>query len=157
MRHALSFNELPRMTLVRHFRSRLRPARGPVEAVSLVNVVLLLLLFFMLNSGYVLQPGLVLDLPEAVFTAGARYGALVVTLTQEGMVFFNDERTTLEGLESGFAQAVFEQPEATLMIEADARVNHGTLVQIYNMAAASGIHKVVMATRGPSTPAGGAP
>ena len=157
MRHALHLSVEPQGALVRRFRSRLRPARGPMDAVPLVTVALLLLLFFIINSAFVLQPGMIMELPSSAFAAGARYGALVVTLTQEGMVFFNDERTTLDGLESGFAQAVFEHPEATLLVEADARVSHGALVQIYNMAAAAGIREVVLATRATAAAPEGAP
>ncbi|MCX6995620.1 MAG: biopolymer transporter ExbD, partial [Kiritimatiellaeota bacterium] len=94
-----------------------------------------------------LRPGVTVNLPVAAFTGGAPYGALVVTVSQEGMVFFNDERTTLEGLPSAFAQAAHEQPGATLVIEADSRVTHGTPVALYNMARAAGLQQISLATR----------
>ncbi len=62
-------------------------------------------------------------------------------------MFFNDERTTLEGLAFAFAQALHEDPEARLIIEADARVPHGTIVEVYNMASGAGISSVVLASR----------
>lgn len=151
MRHAIKLEAARFITLQRRFRTRLRPARGPMDVVPLVSVTLLLLLFFMVHSPFVLQPGILLDLPESPFTAGARYEALVVTVSQEGLIFFNDERTPLEGLASAFAQAAHEKPQRPLLIEADSRVRHGTLVQIYNMAATVGIREIVLATRLPPT------
>ena len=43
-----------------------------------------------------------------------------------------------------------DQPAASLVIEADARVSSGTLVNIYNMARAAGIQQVLIAARLPA-------
>ena len=133
--------------LRRRYRPHARVVRGPLEAIPLLNVVLLLLFFFIVNSSFVLQPGVVVNLPASTFTSGAPYAALVVTISQEGMVFFNDERRTLDGLSPAFAQAAYDHPDTALIIEADERVPNGTLIQIYNMAMSAGIRKVVIATR----------
>jgi len=131
------------------YRAQRQMRRGLLDGAPLVDVVLLVLLFIIINSSFVLQPAISMDLPESEFVDGASYGSLVVTLAQEGMVFCNDERTTVDGLASVFAQAVHDDPEAGLVIEADARIEHGTLVRIYNMAVAAGIQRVSLATREP--------
>lgn len=133
--------------LRRKYRPENRIARGLVDVGPLVDVTLLVFLFFMVNSSFVVQPGIVVNLPDSPFAAGAHYSRLVVTISQEGLIFFNDERTTLEGLASSFRQAVHENPDATLIVEADGRVQHNTLVDIYNMAMDVGLEKVVLGTR----------
>jgi len=142
----------PRITerirfLRRRFMARRRMFAGPMVAVPLVNVALLVILFFVINSAFVLQPGVVVNLPTSSFTSGAQYGPMVVMITQEGMVFFNDERTTIDGLQSAFAQMAFESPDTPLIIEADGQVRNATIVRIYNMAMAVGVRKVLLATR----------
>ena len=136
--------------LRRRYRPHERLFKGPIDVVPLVNVVLLFVFFFILQSPFVMQPGIVVNLPTASFASGVPYGALVVTISQEGMMFFNDERMTMEELGAALAQAAFEQPDASLVLEADGRVPHSTLVQIYNMATAAGIKSVVLATRVPA-------
>jgi len=140
-----------RRTYLFMFHRRFMPLNRTIcrlpDAVVLVDAALLVFLFFLVSSSFVLQPGITVDLPAAPFRAGENFNALVVTISQEGMIFFNDERTTMEGLASEFAQAAHENPKATLMIEADSRVSHGTLVDIYNMAVKAGIRKVSLATR----------
>lgn len=133
--------------LRRRYHPHLRVARGRIDPVPLVNVVLLLVLFSLLNAPFVLQPGVTVDLPVAPFADGVGYGPAVVTLSQEGMVFFNDERTSLDALPAALALAVADHPQASLVIEADGRVAHNAIVQVCNMATAAGIRKVVLATR----------
>jgi biopolymer transport protein ExbD len=137
------------VTLPRRFRTRRPLARSPLAVIPLINVVLLLWLFSIVNSSFVLQPGIRMKLPAAPFTAGARYGTLVVTLTQEGLIFFNDERVNLDALSAVFAKSVSGKSPMPLLIEADGRIRYQTLVDIYNMATEAGFREVVLATRLP--------
>lgn len=130
----------------RRFPLGLRPMPARVEPVPLADVVLLLLVFFLLNSSFVIQPAIRMELPAAPLRDGAPYGGMIVTLTQEGMIFFNDQRTTWEGLRSAFARAAHDHPGDPLIVEADGRVSHGTLIRVYRMAMTAGIREVALAT-----------
>ncbi len=134
----------------RRFLVRLKPARGPLDVVPLISVTLLVFLFLLIHSSFVLRPGIAVNLPSAAFLEGAPYGSAVVTVTQQGMIFFNDERTHLEKLGPALTQAVFERPDMTLVIEADEMIRNNTLVQIYNIASIAGVKKIVLATRPPT-------
>jgi len=133
----------------RQFRPRNRRTHGFIDTTPLVDIVLLLFFFFISQSGFVLQPGIRVRLPASEFADGAPYSGLVVTISQEGLVFFNDERTTLEGLASAFERSAHERADATLLIQADGRVRHESLIRIYNMARSAGILDVVLANRLP--------
>ena len=79
----------------------------------------------------------------------ARYGDLVVTLPQEGMYFFHDERMTADALAAALRKAAYGQPDRALILEADQRISHRTLMEVYGMAASAGITQVLVATRSP--------
>lgn len=131
----------------RRYRPKRRVFAGPISFIPLVNIALLLVIFMLLNSGFVLRPGFVIQLPTAEFVAGGRYDAKVVTLTQEGLVFFDDERWPLEDLAQAFMQAASKNRDLSLTVEADSRVPYGTVVRVMNMATAAGIRQVNLATR----------
>lgn len=133
--------------LTRRYRRAKRVSRGIIDVASVIDVVLLLFLFMLCNSPFILQPGISLELPASEFVDGATYGSIVVTLSQEGLLFFNDERTTMEGLEAAFSKSMHQGEPQTLLIEADARVRYESLVKIYNLARKVGIEEVVLANR----------
>lgn len=147
------------MRLTRHdfydrlffFRGNYRPRhsvrRSFTGFIALVDALVLLALFLYAQSAFVLQPGVRLKLPAAPFADGAPYGSMVVVVSQEGFVFFNDESTPLEGLASAFRQSAHAEESSTLLIEADAGVRQETLITIYNMAAEAGITDVILANR----------
>ncbi|HBA83299.1 MAG TPA: hypothetical protein DCZ95_04310 [Verrucomicrobia bacterium] len=155
MIHQLQPSSYRTSFLRRRFRSHYRLAAGFLDAIPLINIGLLLFLFFMANSPFVLQPGIIVNLPASPFNSGVPYGSMVVTVSQEGMIFFRDERVSMDGLSEALAREVQERPESTLLLEADGRVFNDTLVQVYNAAVSAGIEKVVLATRVSSSGGGG--
>lgn len=140
----------PLPILQRQFQPRVQSICRLIEPAALFNGIVLAVAAFLVTARFVLQPGVSVQLPEAPFHEGAPYGAMVVTLSQEGFVFFNDTRMALDDLRAAFAQARHDQPGASLVIESDARVSSGTLVNIYNMARAAGIQQVLIASRLPA-------
>lgn len=126
----------------RRFLGHYRLAVGPVEVVALLNVLLLCGMFWLASSAWVLQPGIRVRLPEAPFVDGRVMGARVLTLTREGLVFFDDERMELDQLGAALAKGA-----GPLLIEADAWTTYGTLAKVYALAAEAGVEEVVLGTR----------
>lgn len=135
--------------LKHHFATRRRRFPPVVEPAAMVDVVLLVLLFFIMASSFVTRPGVRLQLPEVSVAEGIPMNAVVVTLTQEGVLFFNDRRTRQDELRAAFDRVRFEQPGATLVIEADERVAQGEVMRVFQIARDAGITDVAQAVRKP--------
>jgi biopolymer transport protein ExbD len=122
-----------------------------------VDVVFLLLIFLVLSSPLVLQPGLgMVELQQSSASSSASFQGLVVTITRDNLVFFNNQLVTLDGLRPSLRAAAGQFPRKELIIKADRQVPHGTVVQVMSLALEAGITAVNWATRPeiqpPSTP-----
>ncbi|MCF7848723.1 MAG: biopolymer transporter ExbD [Kiritimatiellales bacterium] len=132
---------------IRRFKPTRKPAGVFGIGVVFLDAALLLLVFFLVVSPFVLQPGINVVLPSSPFTGGAQFGSMVLAITRDGWFYFNDERCLAENLETAFRQAAEDHPGAPLIIEADKRVPHGTVVKAWNAALAAGIKEVSLATQ----------
>jgi biopolymer transport protein ExbD len=140
---------------------RFRVGQGLLSVAPWLNLVLLILFFLLLDSKFVLQPGVVVRLPEAPFRGGLHPTLTAVVLSVESgatgardeIVFFDDERflarndQQMERLRSAFVGKAVRSPEATLVLQADVSVRHGTVMRILTMARETGIKEVDLATR----------
>jgi len=133
--------------LSRQFRPRQRAAGGLLEIAPWIDVVLVMLLFFITQSATLKKPGLQVDLPYARPNTGARYDAHVLTVPQDGVFFFADQRVPWAMLGDRLRETVEREPGAELILEADASLSHRTLIGIYNLAVDAGWKHIVLATR----------
>src|ERR1700689_3415760 len=114
------------MTLRTHWQI----SKGLVDAAPLVNVVFLLLLFFVLNSSFVMVPGVRVSLTEADFPFITSFQTLVVTVPRDDLLFFNDQPVSIDKLESALREAVQQGRGHELIIKADQQVPYGTVTEI---------------------------
>ncbi len=139
--------------LRRRYPLRLRLAKGVIGAVPLADLTFLVLMFIILNSWIVLRPGVFLELPDSHFVSGAHMGASVVTMSREGLIFFNDERISLDELPQRLTASVRRASDSVLVIEADRRITHEKLIRVYTIAKSAGFEEVLLATRLTNRPA----
>jgi biopolymer transport protein ExbD len=118
----------------------------------LIDVVLMLVIFFMLTTTFVLAPGIKVDLPQGRSLQRTREGDAIVIITKDGTVYYQNERIDLETLPSVLRQARQQQPDLRLVIKADKSTRHGQVVEVMDMAKGVGIERLAIATAPKTTP-----
>jgi biopolymer transport protein ExbD len=119
---------------------------------ALLNVVILVGMFWFASSSFVLQPGVQVRLPEAPFLDGSLYNARTLAVTAQGLMFYNDRPINFPALERLFAAesaARTGSSVAPILVEADAGTPYDFLMRIYTLAVCNGIDNMVLATRPP--------
>ncbi len=121
-----------------------------LNLTSLIDVVLLIVIFFMVSTTFVQEARLQVDLPQADSAAVERTAsALVITITAQGsyrvneQVLVNNQRDTLATALMQLAGGSTEQP---VTIRADARASHQSVVTAMDVAARLGFSQVNIAT-----------
>jgi biopolymer transport protein ExbD len=126
--------------------SRRPPRRVALELTPLVDVVLMLVIFFMLTTTFVVGTGIQVDLPQGRAVEQPHKSDAVITLTKEGRLYYQDARVSLEKLRAALQQTYQQQPGMRLVIEADTQVQHGQVVEVMDMAKLVGIERLAIAT-----------
>jgi biopolymer transport protein ExbD len=107
---------------------------GPLGLVALLNVVLLLLFFFILGSSFVLQPGIAVTLPFSQFTLPPQVNAQLVTM-QPGpplRIFYHDHLVTVEEL--GRQLAGYRGSPRSIILRADRHTPYDAVAAVMNQA-----------------------
>ena len=130
------------------FKTHCQFAKGPIDPAPMVDIVFLLLIFLVLSSPLVLVPGIgMVDLASSNVPAAASFQGLVVTITRDNLLFFNNQLITPEALRKELHAAATQSRNQELIIKADRQIPHGTVIQIMSIALEAGISAVNLATR----------
>ncbi len=93
-------------------RSRLKVYSGAIEVAPLIDVIFLLLIFFMLNSTRVFQPGIPVELPKASTSSKRTAQKIIITIAQndegKSILYFNDNPVPWDKLKRRLAELVYD-------------------------------------------------
>jgi biopolymer transport protein ExbD len=110
--------------------STLSDRAGVLYTAPLMDVILLLMIFFLFGSNLVLKSGVEVKLPSSSSSIPAAEDAHIVTLaaSDTNEFYFNDERVGLEGLESRLEGALKRSRQVVVL--SDEAVPYGVVMQI---------------------------
>lgn len=121
-----------------------------LNLISLVDVVLLLVIFFMLSTTFVQDERLRVELPEAGAAGRERTAQpIVITITAQGSYRINDRalvNNQRETLYTALRQIGGDSKAQPVTIRADARATHQAVVTAMDVAARLGFSQVNIAT-----------
>ena len=118
-----------------------------INITSLIDVLFLLLIFFIVSSTFLEQPGMKLDLPKTQRREAMRMEGYTLFIMSDESMYINEEPITMEQLADELKSVAPEVEERGLILKADDNVRYGLVVEVMDIAKLSGIKKLVVATR----------
>jgi len=135
------------------FRRRRSPDAA-IDLTPLIDVVFLLLIFFMVTTTFVREGGLTLELPEAdTDVVAAPEEPVEIVVSVEGTYSVNGESLadqTVATLMRAIRTAAGDDATVPMVISADARAPHASVVRVMDAAGRLGFERVRIATQPPA-------
>jgi len=116
------------------------------STISLTDIVLLLLIFFLLTSSFVVQPGIKVKLPKAASGQQDDASKIYITVTRDEQIFVNQNRISRTELATLVRQLLNENPERLVVIKADKDLSLEKTIQIVDTARLAGAERFMIAT-----------
>ncbi|HOI29669.1 MAG TPA: biopolymer transporter ExbD [Melioribacteraceae bacterium] len=113
---------------------------------SLTDIVMLLLIFFLLTSQFVIQTGVKVKLPGAQNNEQVSQGRMVVTISSQNRVFLGSEEIGIDKLAGRLEELKKNSPENNLIIRADKTVQIDLIIRVLDAAKGIGIDKFTIET-----------
>lgn len=118
-----------------------------ISIAPLLDIVFLLLIFFMLTSHFETISGIDIRLPDISEKGRDRSDDnVVVVLDKAGTCYLQEERVTLKDLYLRLQQMT-QKKKISLMLQADQDVRHGLVVRIMDLANNAGVNSIVIAAQ----------
>ncbi len=118
-----------------------------LNIAPLIDVVFLLLIFFMLSSHFVTQPGIKITLPTAVTAKLHPEEDVVIYITNNNSLYLNEEEVVLDNLLDRLRLKVKEAKKKTVILKADKKVDLGLAVKVMDIAKQAEAEGLVISTK----------
>jgi len=122
-----------------------------VNLTPLIDVVFLLLIFFMVSTSFTRETQIKLDLPKAsIEPLESKVDSLEISIDKEGRYFVNGKgvvNTSIATLKKAISILLEENPQASVIISADANTPYQSVVTAMDATSQLGITNLKMATQ----------
>jgi biopolymer transport protein ExbD len=116
-----------------------RPRRRPrINITSLIDVMFLLLIFFMVSSTFREQYGIDITLPEAETASEQDVDQHEIVVTEDGALFFGDQRVDEAGLREAMTRQLEAKPDSVFVLRADEKADFGLALRAMDIARSLG-------------------
>jgi biopolymer transport protein ExbD len=112
-----------------------------INVTPLVDIVLVLLIIFMVTTTYIVNPSIKVDLPRAATGSDQTRTSLALTLTKEGTLYLNGQRSDDAGVSRFITAELPKNADLQAIIAADKVVPHGSVVHLIDLVKRAGVRK----------------
>jgi biopolymer transport protein ExbD len=116
-----------------------------VNLTPLIDMVFILLIFFIVTASFVKESGIDVERPTAHTTARKERGNIIIGVTEAGEIWIDKQQTDIRMLRAHVERMKAEHPEASVVILADRETKTGIVVQAMDQARLAGVSQVSIA------------
>jgi biopolymer transport protein ExbD len=122
------------------------PVKAQVPLTSLIDIVFLLLIYFLLTTNFMVDEGIKIKLPQAKASAPQTEEVLTVYVDQHGTAFLGTEEVSIVRLFDRLKEKIGSQENKLVVIRADRAVILNKAVKVMDVAKAAGAGRLCLAT-----------
>jgi biopolymer transport protein ExbD len=119
-----------------------------INLTPMLDVVFIMLIFFIVTAVFIKEPGIDVTRPEAV-TTRVPVGAVYVAVSATDEIWIDGDQVDLPGVRLAIERLHSENPEAGLIIQADAQARNEQVIAVMDAAKAAGVSPVMIAATKP--------
>ena len=128
-------------------KKRLQPREeeSEVNMTPMLDVVFIMLIFFVVTASFLKETGVDVSRPQASTAVLKEHGNILVGITASDEVWIDRRRVDIRAVRANIERLRAENPEGAIVIQADKAAKTGLLVQVIDQARTAGVADVSIA------------
>jgi biopolymer transport protein ExbD len=127
------------------FRERGSCAEGEINISPLIDVVFILLIFFIVTTVFVDETGLEIEKPRAATQQEIERNSILIGINPQGGIFYNNREIGIGGVRA-VVRRLLQSENMPVIIQADRRTPTDQTIAVLDEARSAGASKVFVST-----------
>lgn len=117
-----------------------------IDMTSMLDIVFIMLIFFIVTSSFVKESGVEVNRPKASNSVSQKDASIFIAVTSDNEIYIDKRVVDKERVQATLEHLITEQPKASVVIQADQFAFNGTVVSVMDSAKGAGIVNIALAT-----------
>lgn len=116
-----------------------------INMTPMLDVVFILLIFFIVTASFVKEAGIEVNRPEAATAVKKERANILIGISDKGEIWINKRRVDVRAVQANIERLKAENPQGTVVIQADKKATTDVLIKVMDSARAAGVYDVSIA------------
>ena len=116
-----------------------------VNLTPMLDVVFIMLIFFIVTASFVKEAGIDISRPPAATAVRKERGNILIAITQNDQIWIDRRQVDPRALRANIERLHAENPQGSVVIQADKDSRNGLLVQVMDASRMAGVKSVALA------------
>ncbi|MCP5207240.1 MAG: biopolymer transporter ExbD [Hahellaceae bacterium] len=117
-----------------------------INMTPMLDVVFILLIFFIVTTSFVRESGVEVNRPEAQSTAALSQKSVLVAITSDNQIWIDRHQIDVRAVRRNIERLLADTPESTVIIQADKAAQTGVLISVLDQTKLAGATSIAVAT-----------
>lgn len=123
-----------------------REEKSEMNLTPMLDVVFIMLIFFIVTATFIKEPGTDILRPEALTAEVKPTVSVLVGINAANEIWIDKKRVDVRSVRANLERLIAENPKGGLVVQADAGAKNELLMEVLNAARGAGIQQVAVAT-----------
>ncbi|WAJ69329.1 ExbD/TolR family protein [Catenovulum adriaticum] len=126
-------------------RHRRQEEDAAIDMTPMLDIVFIMLIFFIVTTSFVKEAGIEVNKPEASQAESKPKANIFVAINDNGDIWMDKRMVDVERVQANLEKMLAEQATDTVIVQADEEAKHGRVMKVMDQIKAAGIDKIVVA------------
>lgn len=115
---------------------------GTIDLTPMLDVVFIMLIFFIVTATFIKEPGIEINRPDANTALSKKNANILVAINSENKIWINKNEVDPRQVKSQIQLLFAENPKGAVVIQSDSKSNIKTLTEVTQAAREAGVNDV---------------
>ena len=131
---------------MRRARRRREPGdESDIDLTPMLDVVFILLIFFVVTASFVKETGIEVNRPQAATAEPQQRASILIAIDANDEVWIQRRPVDVRAVRAHLERMLAENPQSAVVVQADAASTNGTFVKVVDAAKLAGVETVAIA------------
>lgn len=126
-------------------RRQSKQDEAQVDLTSMLDIVFIMLIFFIVTSSFVRESGVEVNRPTASNVVSQKEAGIFIAITSANDIYIDKRVVDVERVQATLEHLLLDKPDASLVIQADEHAYSGTVVKVMDAAKGAGVQNIALA------------
>ncbi|PHS14066.1 MAG: biopolymer transporter ExbD [Kangiella sp.] len=128
-------------------RRKARPVQdeAQIDMTPMLDIVFIMLIFFIVTASFVKESGITVDKPTAETATKRPKANIFIGIDNRGDIYMLKNKVDKDAIKTMLEDMLLENPESTIVVQADSRAEAESLLKVLDAAKAAGVKNISVA------------